>query len=268
MTDVPGASTSVPARLGARFRLDGEVLGGELLHVPAMAIRGSMPIAALVFLVDAVAGVSIDTDPDAWAFTSDLSVRLAAPAPSTTIDATTTILRNGARSAVAKVDLTADGTSIGTSVSTFSRVPRRAEDPPKPEFDVAATISRLRVDPLDLPMRVACGFVEGVTPGVVSARLREDLLNPAGAMQGAVVAALAEAAALDLADATRAKGTDRHVVVDIDVRYLAQNRIEPIVATASFAGPPSSGLIAIDLFDDDGRGRHTTVVIARVMPAP
>ena len=267
MTDIPGADSSVPARMGARFRLDGDVLGGELAFVPAMAENGTMPIAALVFLVDAVAGVSIDTDPDAWAFTADLSVRLTALIPRTTIDATTTILRNGSRSATARVDLAANGEPIGTSITSFSRVARRDTDPPKPPFDVASTISRLRVDPIDTTLRVACEFVEGAVPGVISGGLRPDLLNPAGAMQGAIVAALAEVAATDLADAHRAMGTDRHAVVDIDVRYLAQNRIEPIVATASFAGPPSGGMIAVDLVDDGGRGRRTTTVIARVMPA-
>jgi len=267
VTDVPEAATSVPARMGARFRLDGDVLGGELIHVPAMAENGSMPIAALVFLVDAVAGVSIDTDPDAWAFTADLSVRLVAPMPSSTIDATTTILRNGARSAIARVDLAADGAPIGTSISTFSRVARRPTDPPKPPFDVASTISRLRVDPLDTTLRAACGFVEGAAPGVVIGMLRPDLLNPAGAMQGAIVAALAECAATDLADAHRAMDVDHHAVVDIDVRYLAQNRADPIVATASFVGPSSGGMIAVDLVDDGGRGRRTTTVIARMAPA-
>lgn len=262
MTDLPGAATSVPARLGARFHLSGDVVGGAIEFVPAMSDRGTMPMASIVFLVDAVAGVTIDDDPDAWAFTSDLTVHLSGPVRGP-LDATTTVLRNGRRSAVCEVVLTADGAPVGVGNAAFAKVARRPEDPPKPPFDVRATITRLRVPPLDQPVRVACGFVEAATPGVVLAELRPDLLNPAGALQGGIVGALAEAAAEDLADAGRLLG-ERHAVVGMEIRYLTQNRVGPITATAVLVGTPGSGLVRVELRDADGR--LTSVVLARLLP--
>lgn len=264
MTDLPDASMSVPARLGARFRVDGETLGGDIAFVPAMSSTGTMPMASIVFLVDAVAGVTVDSDPDAWAFTSDLTVHLSGPVRGP-LDATCTVLRNGRRSAVCEVLLTADGAPIGVGNAAFAKVARRPDDPPKPPFDVAATITRMRVPPLDLPVRVACGFVEGAVAGVVHAELRPDLLNPAGAMQGAIVGALAEAAAEDLAADRRLVGADRHAVVAMEIRYLAQNRRTPITATARPAGTPESGLVWVELRDADDR--PTSVVLARLEPA-
>ena len=58
-------------------------------------------------------------------------------------------------------------------------------------------------------------------------------------MQGAMVAGLAETAAEDLADHLRLLGTDVHVVTEIEVRYLAQNRVSPIVSQAWVVGRPA-----------------------------
>jgi acyl-coenzyme A thioesterase PaaI-like protein len=264
VTDLPPASSSVPARLGARFRLDGDVLGGVIDHVPVMSIHGGMPMASIVFLVDAVAGVTVDDDPEVWAFTSDLTVHLAGPVHAP-LDATCTVLRNGRRSAVCEIVLTAVGEVRGIGNAAFAKVARRADDPPKPPFDVAATITRLRVPPIDEPVRVACGFEVGSAPGIVRSELRSDLLNPAGAMQGAIVGALAEAAAEDLAGASRMFGVDHHAVVAMEIRYLTQNRRAPITATAVAAGPASSGLVRVEL--TDGGGRRTGVVLTRLAPA-
>lgn len=264
MTDLPDPPSSVPARLGARFHLVDGVLAGTIDHVPAMSDRGTTPMASIVFLVDAVAGVTIDSDPDAWAFTSDLTVHMAGTVRDT-LAATCTVLRNGRRSAVCEVVLTSDGSPVGVGNAAFAKVARGPDDPPKPPFDVASTISRLRIDPLDVPVRVAAGFTEGAAAGVVHAGLRADLLNPAGAMQGAIVGALAEAAAEDLADHHRLLGVDRHAVVAMEIRYLAQNRHSPITATAVAAGPPESGLLRVELADGDGR--RTAVVLVRVLPA-
>jgi acyl-coenzyme A thioesterase PaaI-like protein len=122
---------------------------------------------------------------------------------------------------------------------------------------------------LDAPLRVVAGFrTVDASCGVVSAELRSNLLNPAGAMQGGMVAGLAEAAAEDLADHLRLAGTARHVVTELDVRYLAQARVSPIVTRAWAVGSPADGLVRVDLVDDGGTGRITTSVLARVRPAP
>lgn len=263
MTDLPEVPTSVPARLGSRFRIVDGALAGSIEFVPAMSNRGSMPMSSIVFLVDAVAGVTVDNDPDAWAFTSDLTVHLSGPVRGP-LDARCAVLRNGRRSAVCEVTLWSEGEPFGAGNASFAKVARRPDDPPKPPFDVPATITRLRVPPLDRTVRDACGFIAGDRPGIVESGLGVDLLNPAGAMQGAIVGALAEAAAEDLADEQRLLGADRHAVVAMEIRYLAQNRVAPITASAAPVGDRGSGLLKVEL--RDGEDRPTAAVLTRVAP--
>lgn len=268
MTDLP-VETSIPSRLGVRLTvLDDGSLTGDLLVNPALCDRGVVPAYALVFLADVVAGVSIDTDPDAWAFTSDVSVRAPLrPAPGI-VTCTPIELRGGTRSSTCEAELTVDGLGWGHCFIAFSRVPRRDTDPVKLPFDPAKSADRLAAPPLTEGLRSSAGF-RSIDPaaGVVAAELRPDLLNPAGAMQGAMVSGLAEAAAEDLADHLRLLGTDRHVVTEVEVRFLAQNRESPIVTRSRVLGAAEDGLIRVDLVDDDGRGRITTSVLARVRPA-
>lgn len=270
VTDLPIDRTSIPSRLGVTLTvLDDGRLTGDLLVNPALCDRGVVPAYALVFLADVVAGVSIDTDPDAWAFTSDVSVRAPLqPAPGV-VTCTPTELRGGRRSSTCEAELTVDGRSWGHCFIAFSRVPRRDTDPVKVPFDPATSGARLSAPPLTEGLRSSAGF-RSIDPsaGVVSVDLRPDLLNPAGAMQGAMVSGLAEAAAEDLADHLGLLGTDRHVVTEVEVRYLAQNRLSPIITRARVVGAPEDGLVRVDLVDDDGRGRTTTSVLARLRPAP
>ena len=267
VTDVPFVFPSLPARLGVRFRTDEHGLVGVLDPDDAPLERGMFTMAGLMFLADAVAGVTIDTDPDSWAFTSDLSVRVPGRPATGVVLGRCTVLRDGRRSTVCEITFSDDLGPIGNGYASFARVARRETDPPKPPPDISGLIQRLTIPAIDEPFRVAAGF-ESREPGTVASSLRSDLLNPAGAMQGAIVAGLAEAAALDLADSLYAMGTERHVVCEMDVRYLAQNRVAPILARASMIGDPALGAMRIELFDGDGSGRLTTSVTARVAPAP
>jgi acyl-coenzyme A thioesterase PaaI-like protein len=137
----------------------------------------------------------------------------------------------------------------------------------KPEFDKGSVARRVSAPPIEVPLREAAGF-RSLDPstGVVAVDLRPELLNPAGALQGAMVAGLAEAAAEDLADHARLLGTARHAVTELEVRYLAQNRVTPIATTARVIDA-AGGLVRVDLHDDGGRGRLTSSVLARVRPA-
>ncbi len=264
----PSTSSSTPTRLGVSLELDGERLVGHLDPPPALCGRDVVSAAAVAYLADVVTGVSIDHDPGMWCFTSDLSVRMPlAPTPAR-IESWSTTLREGPRSAVCEAPLTVDGAPWGTCFAAFSRVPLRDSDQ-KILFDAAANILRGTPPPLEVPLREAAGFeTRHAAGGVVAMELRPDLLNPAGALQGAMVAGLAEAAAEDIADHHGSLGTDRHVVTELDIRYLVQNRVSPIVTRARFAGATSEGLVRVDLVDDGGRGRVTSAVLARVRPAP
>jgi acyl-coenzyme A thioesterase PaaI-like protein len=272
VTDLPFDLTSIPLRLGVVMDLGADgTLTGSVSPPAAMCDRGSVPLAPLVFLVDAVAGVAVDTDPDAWTFTSDLSLRIPLGPPPARIDCDPIVLREGRRSITSEAALTVDGRPWGHCFISFARVPRRDDDPPKPAFDRSDSRDRRRVmaEPLDRTLRDAAGFASvDASGGVVSATLRPDLLNPAGAMQGAMVSGLAEVAALDLADHLGLSGAARHVATDIEVRFLAQNRVSPIVTRARLAGGRGDGLVRVDLVDDGGAGRITTSALVRVAPAP
>ena len=268
VTDLPVDPQSIYAGLGVTLRVgaDGR-LTGRLAPSTGLCDRGVVPAYALVFLADVTAGVSIDTDPEAWAFTTEVSVRAPlTPGPVEVVCEPRT-LRDGRRSSACDAPFSVDDRPWGHCFIGFSRVPRRPDDPVKREFDPA---TRTMDGPLlEEPLRTAAGFRSvDRAAGVVVADLRPALLNPAGAMQGAMVAGLAETAGEDFADHHHLVGAGRHVVTDIEVRYLAQNRVSPIATRAWSVGPPAEGLVRVDLVDDDGRGRLTTSALLKVAPAP
>jgi acyl-coenzyme A thioesterase PaaI-like protein len=265
VTDIPNVISSIPARLGTSLTLDNGQLVGHLSSPRAIASRGAASMAAVAFLIDVVGGMTIDTDPSCWAFTSDLSIRLPRAIAPVSIETRAVILRNGGRSAVCEMPLVVDGVEWGSSLISFAKVSRRDGDPVKPPFDAHSAVTRMPLVPLDETLRSAAGFISrDRSRGEVAAELQTELLNPAGAMQGAVVAGLIEAAAEDLADELLG-GAHPYVVIEMEVRFLAQNRIAPIVSSARFVGVPSDGLVRVDLIDDDGRGRLTTSAVVRVV---
>ena len=258
---------SVPSRLGtAAERRDG-VMHGEVRSLPATLVHGALRVSAVVFLVDAVAGIAIDTDPDMWCFTSDLSVRLPAVVAPERILGRADVLRSGRRSATVAVPLTRPGgEDVGLGLVGFARVPRRDTDPPKPDIArVGLAEVWSRITPLDVPLREAAGVrVLDAASGEVELTLAPDLLNPAGALQGAMVALVAEVAAEELM--TAALGAPQ-VVTDIDVRYLSQARQGPIRSRARHIGPPADGSVVVDLVDVTLDSLVTTVTL-RTHPAP
>ncbi len=272
MTDLPTDLHSVPTSLGVSLRLDGDDLVASLAPPPTVCERGTLPMSVLVYLADVVAGLDVDTDPEAWTFTSDLTVRAPLVAPPSLVEARSLTLRAGKRSITCEVPLVVSGVSWGSAMVGFARVPWRRGDPPKPVFDVADVIQHWEdTVPLQSSLRDAVG-VEVLDPavGVVTVELRPELANPAGAMQGAMVAHLGEVAAEELADHHLGDGPGRparpYVVTDLEIRFLAQNRVSPITSRAWFVGPPSEGLIRVDLVDADAK--RTTSILARVQQSP
>jgi len=266
VTDLPPNLHNVPSRLGVTLGVEGDELVGRLVPYPEVCERGPLAASALVLLADVVAGVSVDTDPDLWLFTSDISVRTPLTPPPKEIEARSTTVRAGRRSVTCEVPFVADGSPWGTCFIGFASVPRRDGDPPKPMLKLGPDARYWQdMPPLDAPLRDAVG-VERRDPsiGQVSLALRPEVQNPAGTLQGAMVSYLAEAAAHDLADHHLGVDGGAWAVTDLEVRFLAQNRLSPITSRAWFVGPPSDGLVRVDLFDEDGEGRRTTAALARV----
>ena len=268
MTDLPVDGASIPSRLGASVSWDEGQLVGHLVPMPSTTVGAALRASVVAFLVDAAAGLLVDSDPEAWTFTSDLSLRLpAAPAPAR-LDAFTTVLRGGRRSVTADVALVDDtGSPWGWSTIGFTRLARRPDDPEKPIIDLReASAIWEQIPPLDEPLREAAGVrVLDASEGRVEIGLRPDLANPAGALQGAIVALLAEVAAEELA--THDAGAPR-MVTELDLRFLGQGRGGPVRTQAWCVGPPTDGVVRVELRDAGADDKLLTVALARTRPLP
>lgn len=264
MTDISRQVMSVPGRLGVMARFDGGNLTLELTPMPATLHNGVIRASVLSFVIDAVAGILLDQDPEAWTFTSDMSVRMRpTPAPGR-IEAANTILRRGRRSATCRVELTAeDSTPIATGAIGFVNVPRKESDPPKPVVlpEQAPDIFN-GLGTLDQPLRDEAGIeVIDAAEGIVQVDVTPALRNPAGTLQGAMVALVAESAAEDLV--TTRYGSPV-VVTDLDLRYLGPATVGPVRTRTRLLGDGPDAPIEVELIDLS-EDRITTLVYARTV---
>jgi acyl-coenzyme A thioesterase PaaI-like protein len=264
VTDLSAPGQSVPARLGVSARLEGEQLVLELTPVPEVLRHGVVRASVLAFVVDAVAGISIDTDPEAWSLTTDLSIRmLPVPAPAR-LEARSQVVRQGRRSVTCSVEVTDDhGHLVATSALGFARLPRREGDPPKPEVGPAEAAAMFdgRAD-LPRPLREEARIeVVDAANGIARVEVTPALRNSAGTLQGAMVALLAEAAAEDLVE--RRFGAPA-VVTELDLRYLAQAPEGPVETRTSLLGDGPDAPLRVELHDT-GVGRMTTLAFARAV---
>jgi acyl-coenzyme A thioesterase PaaI-like protein len=267
MTDFLDESFSIPARLG----VVAEVVDGEFrlsLHPrPQLLHHGALRASVIAFMIDVVAGIVLDDDPDAWMLTSDMSVRMRPlPAP-TFLTTRSTILRRGRRSATAKVDLVTEaGEPVATGAIGFARVQRRQTDPVKPPasqerismmFDGSRTLGG--------PLREEAGIVVlDAAAGSLEMEVTPELRNPAGTLQGAMVALFAEAAAEELASARWNRDA---VVTELDLRYIAQTGEGPVQSECVLLGDGPDAPIQVELSDRSSR-RLTTLVYARTATIP
>ncbi|UDY34855.1 PaaI family thioesterase [Dermatobacter hominis] len=263
MTDLPvEAQDNVPGRLGVTARFtDGRLLM-DLEPAASTCHLGCVRTSVVSFVVDAVAGITLDTDPDMWTLTTDMTVRtLARPAPPR-VTGTATVVRDGRRSGSCTVDLVDDrGELFGFGAIGFARVPRRPDDPPKPTLPPEAAPRVLGMLPtITVPLREAAGIrVLDAVAGVVEIDVAPHVRNPAGTLQGAMVALVAESAAEELVG----HRTGRPVVVtELDVRYLAQAPVGPIRTSCRVLGDGVGAAVEVTMVDTSV-GRVTTIVHAR-----
>ena len=234
----------------------------DLVPVPEVLHHGVVRASVLAYQVDVIAGLSLDQDPDSWVFTTDLSLRARpVPAPEV-VTARFTVLREGRRSSTSDVELTAsDGAPIGAASIGFARVPRREGDAPKPTVTPSMAVELFEHLPfLEHPLREEAG-VRVVAPGVAEMNVSPDVQNPAGTLQGAMVALLVEAAAEDHVAAS----TDADVVVtDLDIRFLDKATIGPVRSATRALGDGPFDPVEVRL-TDIGTGRLTTLAYARAV---
>jgi acyl-coenzyme A thioesterase PaaI-like protein len=260
----------VHARIGVHRAAEGDPVSAEgggvlvLRPQPELLVHGCVRISALVLMVDMGGGFSAHRAafPD-WTFTSDLSVRVAAlPAPDLIV-ARTRVLRAGRGTMMTEVDLRGDGAPLGVGYAGFNRQTRREGDHPNPDIDEAARRWG-RYTPLDASLVDTVGVhVVDAAAGHVEMAMRDDLRNPAGALQGAMVAIVGEVAAETL---LAHHGAARAVVTDIDIRYLSMGRIGPIYSRARLLGSSAHDALAVELFDRGNDDRIISVMLLRATP--
>ncbi len=264
MTDVSEPGVSVPSRLGVAARIvDGELVL-ELTPREETLHHGIVRASVLSFVIDVAAGIPLDQDPDMWALTSDMSVRMRPiPAPGR-IDATSTIVRRGRRSATSTVELISDGgVPIATGAIGFTNIPRKATDPPKPNVPIGQVPLIFRDStPLTRPLREEAGIqVIDAAEGIELVEITPHLRNPAGTLQGAMVALLAEAAAEDL---MAARFGSPCVVTELDLRYLRKTQAGPVRTRSRLLGDGPDAPVLIELIDTS-TDEVTTLVYAHAV---
>jgi acyl-coenzyme A thioesterase PaaI-like protein len=267
MTDLLGDGITVPGRLGVVAEYDHGELRLTLRPRAEVLRHGAVRASVVALMIDVVAGIVLDDDPDCWTLTSDMSVRMRPlPAPDF-IETRSTILRRGRRSATVAVDLVdGGGKPVATGAIGFARVPRRVTDPPKPPVSSARVTTMFDgSNALTRPLREEAGIaVIDPRDGVVEVNVTPQLRNPAGTLQGAMVALVAEAAAEELASA---RFDIEAVVTDLDLRYLAQTGAGPVRSRCSLLGNGPEAPVQVELFDTSC-DRLTTLVYARTAVIP
>ena len=265
LTDLlPDFSTSIPSRLGTVGTVVGGVLHGRLDVVPSVLVHGAVSATAVAYLVDIVAGMALDSDPDLWIFTSDMSVRIGSTATPAVVTGGPEIMRDGRRSGTVAVPMIDEqGRQFALGIATFAKVARREGDPVKPMPDLSKMDQFPgQVQPLEESIRAASGLrVLDPANGVVEMDVTPDVVNPAGTLHGAMVAFVAECAAQELAESATG---EPHCVTDLDIRYLKQIRGGTVRSAARSVG--DGGAIVVDLFDMGSGGALLTTVLARTRP--
>jgi acyl-coenzyme A thioesterase PaaI-like protein len=118
---------------------------------------------------------------------------------------------------------------------------------------------------LDRPLREEAGIVVlDAVAGALEMQVTPELRNPAGTLQGAMVALFAEAAAEELASA---RFNMAAVVTELDLRYLAQTGEGPVESACTLLGDGPDAPIQVEL-SDRSSGRLTTLAYARTTTIP
>lgn len=253
--------TAIASRFGIDIEHDDE-LSARFVPRPELLHHGMLRPTVVVLMVDMLAGMSAEANVGGdWVFTTDLSARMPRTDVPELVTGSVAPLRIGRGSLTNEMFLSADGSEYAYGQAEFIRLPRRHGDPEKPHLN----ITEPRVfEPLDVPLVTAAGVeVTDAADGRVSVELIDELRNPAGAMQGAMVSLTAEIAAEALAE-THLGVPVR--ITDIDLRYLAMARVGPMVAHARWIGEPTFGAIRVELRDQGADNRLTTAVLVRVAP--
>jgi uncharacterized protein (TIGR00369 family) len=247
---------------------------------------GGVRAGVLATLVDVVGGSAAlrALHPD-WMATADLTLQVVRPVVGPWVEARATVLRRGRTTLVVEAlvfDLDDDGAEVlddegvaapvAWASMTFAILPARDSTPVR---DVSAELPvrwAFTGTGLDQPVTEVLGIsVVDAAAGVVSLPVAEYLRNSFGAVQGGVMATLAEVATTAMLGAESGPDAGPVAVTDLQVAYLALGRVGPIVSRSTRlagggGGGAGGGSVVVELIDQGADGRLTTVINARAVP--
>ena len=261
-------------RLAARVEAGGvgdESDGGPVVPFGVLA-------TAVDVLGGAVCGRAISPD---WMATSVMSLHLGPVDASREVVLDVAVLRAGRSIVTVEVDLRQESGAVeeqrvGSAVLTFSRLPRRSTTLVLPDsggrpgdrygFGGPSEHSGGITAQLDgFDAAIGCRRVDGC-PGAIEADVSPYVRNSFGAVNGGVVAAVADAAGRSAVDRPGWR------TLDFTANFLGQGREGPMVADATVVrGDDRSRTVRVDVTDagqrDDG-GAPRLMVVAHVVLGP
>lgn len=223
------------AQLGFQFRVEGDVVAGDLESVPELLVTGTLlpRVSVIATAADVLLGVLANAHSNGLPLTADLSTHLLAVPSSRHLSMSGALVKVGRSSTAGEARFVDDaGVLVAYACGTFRPSPR-STDLPVPAsngalFNQGPTISTPFFDLL--------GIHEHTT-GVVEVARRSDLLQGTSTFQGGVVCAAGEFAAASLLGST---------VTGLDTRYLSAIREGALRATAVALGPNTARVEVVD----------------------
>ncbi len=240
--------------------------------------EGGVRAGILATLVDLVGGaVAVRVLRPDWMATADLSLQVVRPAVGPVVEARGSVLRKGRTTLVIEAEVTnvaedggpvpdADGQvgPVASATMTFAILPAR---------DTTAVVEFTEEYParwgftgagLDRPVVDALGMAITDAPaGRLTMPVHEYLHNSFGAVQGGVIALLADVAATASLNSATVADAGPVVVNGLQVAYLALGRVGPMESSAEVlrpAGPGAPGHAVVRLTDAGADHRLTTLV--------
>jgi len=197
--------------------------------------RGGVRVGIIATLVDILGGaLTVRTVHPDWAATADLTVHTTGRVTSERVSAVGSLIRAGSTMIVIDLDIreerdlaSGQWTSIGCGLISFSRLPRR-EDTIKIDFGAKATNTyQFAIEGSGLNRTYLEEIGAGVLDkegGVVELHMSDYVRNSFGALQGGIVAILADVSGQYAARAV----TGRPMITsDLGIHYLSQGKIGP-----------------------------------------
>ncbi|HEV7523383.1 MAG TPA: PaaI family thioesterase [Acidimicrobiia bacterium] len=225
---------------------------------------GHARAGALATLVDVIGGgLAASAAAPGWIATADLTLHLVRAArPGSVVEARGEVLRAGRTTVVIEVGLVDEHDApIGLATMSFAVLPRRDTNPEVATIRQSASTMALPESRLQRPLLEELGVqVRDAARGEIDVPVVEWALNSMGAMQGGVVATVAEVAA---ETALRAAANEPLVVNDLYVTYLGFGKVGPVRSVVEvLATGTGHGSARVELVDAGAENRAMTVVHA------